>query len=643
MCGIAGLVSIKDDLTENDRNLGKAMTLALRHRGPDSRGEYAEGKVYLGNARLKITDMSDKADLPFVSDDGNVILAFNGAVTNFRQLRMKHKLDSFRKFRSKSDAEVVLSLYQKYGLDCLRELSGHFAMSIYDRLKNRVYVIRDLYGLRPLFYLIYGEKIYFASEIKALLEVSGWDRSLDREALWHFFTLAYIPGEHTPFANIHELRGGELIEIDPGARKYKVRTWAKLNYEPDRGITEEEAVRRTRELLLRSVKNNFDTDARTGMTLSGGLDTSGILGLAKELGLSENVHTFSVSMMDNSFDEAPYQRIMSSYARSIHHEIKVSAGDVVDSLFSTVAHLDEPTGDGAAVPSFILAREAKKYVKVLLSGEGGDEVFNAYETHRAYKARRLYRKYFPKAARSLISALAHALPVSHRKLSLDFVAKRFAEGCELEHDAAAHIYWRYTLTEEQKKSLLRFPAPAVDTDRLFIDAYDKMPYPDGLNRISQLDMRYYFIDDLMVKNDRSIMAHSIETRFPYMDDAVVKFAATIPPEVRLKGLFGGRYIEKQALKPFLPAKIFNRTNMGLEMPHSSWFFGGFKDLFMKYFTKEQVERSGILNYDAVKTLVWEHKAQRKDNGRALWCVLNFILWFDLFVYDGNYKDYLVRE
>ena len=313
---------------------------------------------------------------------------------------------------------------------------------------------------------------------------------------------------------------------------------------------------------------------------------------------------------------------------------------MLDCLFSTVAHLDEPSGNGAAVPSFLLAREARKHVAVLLSGEGGDEIFNAYETHRACRARRLYRSIVPGCARRGLRYAAGRLPVSCSKLSFDFLAKRFTEGAEL-GVPEAHLFWRHILSEDAKRRLLACPPPGASTASVFRGFFDALPYPDELDKIAHLDLWYYFVDDLMVKNDRPIMAHSVETRFPYMERDVVEFSARIPNRFKLKGM-SGRCIQKKALSDILPPEILGRTNMGLEMPHSLWFFNEFRGLGEKYFSRERVQRSGLLRYEAVDGLWKEHLARRSDNGRALWCILNFLIWFDLFVYDGDYKKFLQR-
>ena len=640
MCGIAGIFSLSGPLRESDQALAGKMIEVLRHRGPDSRRVLADGKGVLGNSRLKVTDLSEAAALPMAGEDGALWLAYNGAVTNFRALSAEFGLEKERPLRTRSDAEGGLRLYEKLGEASFSRLSGQFAFCLYDRPEGKALIVRDFYGIRPVFYLVHGGRVYFASEIKALLEIPGWDRRLDQEALWHFFSLAYMPGRSTPFSEVRELPAGHLLEIDLAAGSVLERRYYSLHYEPDEIITEDGAAAGMRSRLLGAVERSLAVDVPAGLTLSGGVDTSSLLGLAKELGLSRSLHTFSIVMGERSFDESRYQRLMVDFAHPIHHEIHVAPRDVLENLMSTVAHLDEPSGDGAAAPSFLLAREARKHVAVLLSGEGGDEISNAYETHRACRVRQLYRRLAPAWARGALRGAAAALPVSCSKLSFDFLAKRFTEGAELDVPEA-HLYWRHVLSEDAKRRLLPGARPGKTTAAIFREFYDALPYPDELDRLSHLDLWYYFVGDLMVKNDRSIMAHSVETRFPFMERDLVEFSARIPNRFKVKG-FKGRCVQKRAMRGLVPPEILRRSNMGLEMPHSLWFFCEFRELGERYFSRTHVERSGLRSPEAVAGLWREHLARRRDNGRALWCILNFLIWFDLFVYDGDYKRFLQR-
>jgi asparagine synthase (glutamine-hydrolysing) len=638
MCGIAGIIGISHPIEETSKTNLRAMTTALRHRGPDSIGYYTDASVALGNTRLNIIDLSDNAHLPMTNENGSIWIAYNGEVTNFKELKKTFHLEKKHTLQSSSDTEILIHLYEELGISFLDHLSGMFAFCLYDTLKKKVYIVRDFYGIRPLFYMKRNDTFYFASEIKAFLELPFFKGTLDYEAIYHFLSLAYIPGEHTPFKEIRELDGGHLIEIDLLTHSLKEKEYYTLSYPVNYDMSEKDASKRVHDLLLDSVERNLISDAPLGLTLSGGLDTSTILALTKELGKSTTLHTYSIKMGEASFDESRFQQLMARFAQSIHHEILVTPEDVLNNFVEHMAFMDEPSGDGAAIPSYILAKEAKKEVRVLLSGEGGDEVFNAYETHRAYLARKHYRTIVPPFLRTAIKEIARTFPTSYKKLSFDFLAKRFSEGAELDIPSA-HYFWRHSLNAFEKKALMPRHSDFKETETLFSSLYHSLPHSEELNRLSHIDIKYYFICDLMVKNDRTMMAHSIEARFPYMDKLLIDFTSTIPPSLKVKGL-RGRYIQKEAMKHILPRAIYNRSNMGLEMPHSIWFLKEFEALLTHYFSKKNVAKYDFLSHDAIQTMWNQHKTKKKDQGRSLWCVLNLLLWLDLFVDSKDYKKYL---
>lgn len=636
MCGIAGIVALEGRLGEADADVARAMTGLLRHRGPSVQRVFWEEDCALGNARLSVMDPSDRGNLPMPNGDGSVWLAFNGTVTG--ALDRREELARRRPFRSGSDTEVLLHLYEKEGLDFLPGLSGMFAFCLYDRRRRKAFLVRDPHGLRPMFFTRRVGRLYFASELKALLEVPGLDKRLDREALWHFLSLAYIPGARTPYAEIEELRAGHLLEIDLASGRVDARRYHRPVFAADESLDEDVAAAKLHALLLESVRTNLRSDAPVGLTLSGGFDTSTLLALAKELGASRTLHTYSLKVEEASFDESRYQRLMAGFAGSIHHEIAVDPAGVLENLERSVAFMDEPSGNGGAVPMFLLSREAKKEVSVLLSGEGGDELFNAYETHRALRVRALYRRLAPPALRRLIRSAAAALPASYDKLSFDFLSKRFTEGAEL-GVAESHFFWRHALSDVAKRRLLPADWHGPPTEGLFRALFDGQDGGDDLDRVSGIDLEYYFVDDLMVKNDRMIMAHSVEARFPFMERPVVDFAARIPNRFKVKGL-RGRCIQKRAMRGLVPDAIMRRSNMGLEMPHALWFLKDFRALAERSFSRANVGRSGILDHGAVAEMWAEHLAGRVDHGRPLWCVLNFLIWFDLFIQEGSYKRVL---
>jgi len=638
MCGIAGVISLAKDIRRQEVEEVRRMTSVMRHRGPSEQGYFESSQVALGNARLCIIDPTETGKLPMCNLRGDVWIAYNGEVSNFQELKKRYKLAEKYAFRGTTDTEVLLYLYEELGIQFLNELSGMFAFCLVDLRKEKAFLVRDFYGILPLFYMHIGGKIYFASELKAFHEVKGFEAHQQAEALYHYFSLAYIPGKLTPYKQIEEMRGSQYMEVDLVKGKHSLHTYYELPYEQNHDVSEAEAKGRVHELLLDSVRRNMIADVPLGITLSGGIDSSAILALAKELGGSQGIHTFSLKIGESSFDESPYQKIMVDFAKPQHHEITVNPSDVLEVLVKHVAHIDEPSGNGGVIPSFLLAREATKYVDVLLSGEGGDEVFNAYATHGAYQFRKLYRRYSPAFVRKFIHWVAHSLPTNYKKLSLDFKLKRFTEGAELD-TPEAHLYWRHVLTEMEKAELMPNHHDYRPTSAFFSDLFYEHAFDDDLNRISLIDIKHFFIDDLMVKNDRTFLGHSVEGRFPFMDRFLVEYVSQLPVNYRIKG-FKRRYIQKEAMRGHMPQSILNRTSFGLEMPHSIWFLDELKGFAQQYLTKKKVERTGILRWETVERLWKAHHTGKKDYGRAIWSILIYLIWFDLFIYEGNYKDYL---
>lgn len=637
MCGIAGIISLGAPVLLDDESLCGKMVKTIKHRGPNLQQIKAFEKCILGSARLSIIDLSPSGNMPMSTSDGSIWITFNGEVSNFQELKDRYRLAEKYSFSGTSDTEVLLYLYKELGIDFIHQLSGMFAFCIYDAQKQKAFLVRDFFGINPVFYTLTNDKVYFASEIKALLDVPDFTKEIDEVSIFHYFTLAYIPHRSTPYKQIKELRCGEMLEVDLTSGKHHFKDYYRINYTQNHDINEQEAIAKVRELMRDSVRRNLISDAPLGMTLSGGIDTSAMLSLAKELGRSRHMHTFSIKMGESSFDESKYQRIMSNYAGSTHHEVLVGAEEVEQAIYEHMAYLDEPSANGACIPSWVLAKEAGKHVRVLLSGEGGDEMFNAYDTHKAWKMRMLYKKYTPGFVRKAVSGIVHMLPANYSKLSLDFKLKRFTEGAELDAPDA-HMYWRHTFTDAQKAEIFK-PNGFKPSASYFRELWYSNNFDHDLNRISLIDMRHFFVDDLMVKNDRMFLAHSIESRFPLMDKILFDYVSQLPANYRIRG-FKTRWIEKKAMEGIMPEAILKRPSFGLEMPHSIWLTNKLKPLADKYLNKKAVEKTGLLNWPAVEKIWLEHLARKRDHGRGLWSIIMFIVWFELFIETSDYKKYL---
>ncbi|MBT6177572.1 MAG: asparagine synthase (glutamine-hydrolyzing) [Deltaproteobacteria bacterium] len=597
------------------------MLRALSHRGPDGSGIAIRDTAILGNARLAITDLREDAALPWSrrNDPSGACLAYNGALLNGADLRARligHE------FRSSSDAEVVFAWLSKYGAAGVSDLVGHFSLAFFDP-HGRSFLARDLYGPRPLFYVIHRGALYFGSELKALVQVPGISVQPNISGLADFLTLAYIPGEQTAFENIWELEAGHILYID------ELTPWrfADHHFDEVTDLSFDEAVGQVRDAMVRSVADAVDVDAPIGSTLSGGIDTSSIVCMAARH--IPKLKTYSIRMGEKSFDESVYQRMVAKHVGAQHREITVGPEDVLKRWSETVQALDEPLGDGAAIPSYILADIASQEVKVLLSGEGGDEVFNAYETHGAALFRSGYRRWVPGAIRTVVSRLVHQLPVRHHKLSFDFVARRIVDGCEMDV-CAAHVHWRHCLPPNYREGI--FPGFVPERpERWFEKTFDRVRAHSDIDRISAVDLEHFLVGDLMVKNDRTFMAHGIEGRFPWLDQRLGRLMRTMPHRWRIRSVLERRFLEKKAIEPFVPKQILRRTNMGLEMPHSGWFKGPWRPWLESMLHRDRVRQLSWLNPVMVEEIMGLHLANKQDYGRLLWCLCNLVEWHEQYI------------
>lgn len=635
MCGFAGILTPGG--SEPDADLLQRMGSVLVHRGPDDGGLYRSRGIGLVHRRLSVIDLSEQGRQPMSNEDGSVWLAYNGEIYNHRELRREAGLDGRgHVFRSRTDTEVLVHLYEELGEDMLPMLDGMFSMAIWDRKAGSLLLARDRFGIKPLFYCLHRGSLAFASEIKALLELDGFVREPDPEALFHYLSMDYIPGELTAFRGIRELRPGYCISAgDPGSAV--PRSFVPPDPPVDSRIDTREAVEESRRLLADSVARQIVSDVPVGVMLSGGMDSSALTALMRDAGASRGFHTFSLRFEDPSFDESSYAAMVAARTGTEHHVIDVEPRAAADLLPVHMSFIDEPYADGSAIPTYMLAREARKFVTVLLSGEGGDEFFGGYDTHAAMKVRKAYRILPSLLRRGIIGPLAHSLPVSHRKLSLDFKARRFTEGAELDVPGS-HFHWRVVLTEEAKRSVFAGASGYPPSDSFFRQVYEETP-GDDLARILKIDASFHLPDDLMIKNDRMTMAHSIEARVPFTDLALVDFLRRVPSGVKLPGL-RKKHLLRTAMTGYLPDAVVRKKKVGLEMPYSSWMRGELRPLVEEELGEPALRGCPLLEARGVRALWRGHLAMEADNGRALWGLLNFMIWHRLYISSSGYRSSL---
>jgi asparagine synthase (glutamine-hydrolysing) len=641
MCGFAGFLSWAPEVNGACREALPEMSRVLRHRGPDAAGIHWSGPCGLAHQRLSIIDLSDAGRQPMPNEDGTIWIAYNGETYNFRELRARFGLDQKgHRFRSRTDTEVIIHLYEEIGIDCFRQLNGMYAFALWDNRSGTLHLARDPFGVKPLFYMLTGSGIWFASEIKALLSVPGYDPRPSTEALHHFLGFDYLPGSLTAFENIRELRPGHRLEINSSSREPQITRFYDIEYCIDHAMSEADAIHTSREILERAVERQLIADVPVGVMLSGGMDSSALTALMAKVRDNSHFHTFSIAFEDSSFDESSYGHMVAEKVGTEHHTILVTADKVRELLPHYLCYIDEPYADGSAIPTYLLAATAKDFVTVLLSGEGGDEIFAGYDTHAAYKVRGWYR-HIPQPIRKGIRRGVELLPVSHKKLSLDFKAKRFVRGAELDAPRS-HYYWRAVLSEDAKRqlvseSLLNSAFPP--SEQFFVETFNSCKASDELSRLLYLDYSFHLPDDLMIKNDRMTMAHSLEARVPFTDQELVGFMATVPVKYKVKGL-RTKHLLRSSLNGYLPKAVLKKKKVGLEMPYSRWLRGELHDFAESVLSPMKLKATGLFNGEGVRRLWDEHQAMKVDHGRALWGLINYMLWYDVYIEERNFRSFL---
>jgi asparagine synthase (glutamine-hydrolysing) len=616
MCGIAGTLRLRSEPVTRDEVA--RMCAVLRHRGPDDEGIHVDGAVGIGMRRLSIIDLATGRQ-PLANEDGTVWTVFNGEIYNFPELRTELAARG-HVFATASDTEVIVHLYEEHGTGFVERLRGMFALAVWDARRRRLVLARDRLGIKPLYYAQTVKGLLFGSELKALL-AAGLRRDVDRQALHDYLSLGYVPGPRTIFAGARKLPPAHLLICERGT--VTVRPYWSLAYRPAPAWSDAEAAARLRDLLRDTVRRHLMSDVPLGVFLSGGVDSSTLVALMREIG-GGPIRTFSIGFDEASYDELGVAREVARRFGTEHHELVVRP-DAVDLVPALVRAFDEPFADSSAVPVYCVSRLAREHVTVVLSGEGGDEVFAGYDTYTAGRLAELYRRLPATLSRRLLPALVRRLPVSHRRVSFDYKAKRFVAGA-LRPPADAHYAWKEVFSEEAKAALYAPGAPAAAPSvRLYREAFAGCDAADALTRLQHVDQAIYLPDDILVKADRMTMANSLEGRVPFVDHPVVEFAASLPARLRLRGLTK-KYVLKRALSGRLPERVLRGPKRGFNVPIPLWLAGELRDLVHDVLSDKRVREGGFFEPAAVTALVEEHERRRHDRSRQLWSLLVFTLW-----------------
>src|SRR4051794_35876107 len=598
------------------------MSAALAHRGPDAAGEGSYGPVALAARRLAIIDL-EHGDQPIATETGAVTVVQNGEIYNHAELRDRLRERGHR-FATHSDTEVIAHLYEEHGLDCLPMLRGMFAVALWDARSRRLVLARDRFGIKPLFHAtLAGGALGFASELSALARAPGFSRELDPEALDAYLTYNSIPGPLTIYSAARKLLAGHWLTWEADSGEIRIGRWCRpapapadeLRREPA-GVLAEELRRRLRD----SVRAHLVSDVPVGVLLSGGIDSSALTALAAQES-GQAVQTFSIGFEERSFSELEQARVVAERYATEHHEL-VLRPDAATLLPEIVAASDEPLGDSSALPTYLVSRLAASHVKVVLSGEGGDELFGGYETYAAD----LLAARFGRWVRPL-TPVVERLPSSNRRVPLDYKLKRFVRAAHLPA-LEAHHGFKEIFGAAERRSLLRGGAVA-EPDPLDVlrRRYAETAGAETLARLQDVDIGTYLVDDLLVKTDRMSMAHSLEARVPFLDQHVAELALALPTDMKVRGLAKKRLL-RRAVSPLVPSQVVRARKRGFSIPAAAWLRGPLVPFAREALSPARLRRQGVLDPDTVDATLRRHIDGRADLSRQLWGLICLSLWLD---------------
>ncbi|HXJ93278.1 MAG TPA: asparagine synthase (glutamine-hydrolyzing) [Terriglobia bacterium] len=618
MCGIAGIFNFGSLAPADPVALARA-TAAMVHRGPDDEGFYIDGELGLGNRRLSIIDLPG-GHQPISNEDGTVWITFNGEIYNYRDLRQDLETRGHH-FRTASDTEAIVHLYEEYGLDGLHQLRGMFAFALWDGRRRRLWVARDRIGVKPLFYRLREGTLQFASELRALAELDddGGRFEVDPQAVYDFFAFRYVPAPGTFYQGVQKLLPGHYLLADRAG--VRTMAWWDVPVEEEGDAPDCNAVasgEQAIELLRESVRLRLIADVPVGVFLSGGIDSSAVVALAAELG-ARPLRTFSVGFDEAPYSELPAARETARAFQTEHEELVLRAADLAADLEHLVAFRHEPVSEATDVALHRIAQQAARTVKVVLAGEGGDEVFAGYPKYAADRLARWVSIFPPPVTRSL----ARLLPYGARRLQLAL------ETLAIRGDAERSTAWFASFTGEERQALFA-PEFLAEIDpahpaRVFAEYLERAPGRSPLKRLLYADLKIWLPDNLLLRGDQMTMAASIEERVPFLDHKLVEFAARIPERWLTEG-FKTKAFLKRALAPYLSADTLHRHKVGFKVPVGDWFRGPLKSMVGDLVLSPEALGRGYFDRRAMQQFVREHFDGVRDRHKQLWALVNFELW-----------------
>ena len=627
MCGICGIYNAQTQEPVSQTFIER-MTRLISHRGPDDSGAYLDGPLGLGFARLSIIDL-ESGHQPMSNETGEIWIVFNGEIWNYKALR-KEFLEKGHRFRTNSDTETIIHAYEEYGVDCIAHLHGMFGLAIWDVTRRRLLLARDRVGKKPLYYARVDGNLIFASEIKSLLCHPQVKRRVDVQALADFLSVRYVPGPATLFANISKVLPGHLILCENG--EFKEHCYWDFTFGKTEDHSVEDYIHGIRQHIHHAVEERMMADVPLGAMLSGGVDSSIITGIMSQL-MNEPVKTFSVGFDVPGYSELPYARLVAQYFGTDHHDLIVKCSDLSAYWPLLTWHRDEPVSEPSDIGVYLVSKLAKQHVKVVLSGEGGDELFAGYPKYIVDWLARYYQILPAPIRDQLITPLLERLPYNMRKLKM--TARALSQPAP-----ERWMNWFGVFNGQLKNNLLSASTKASidkDSSQAFRRWLEKNPQRDDLSSMLYLDTKIWLPDNLLMKGDKMTMAASLESRIPLLDYKLIEFAASIPSHIKVKP-FRTKYLLKRAYADFLPESILTRKKMGFNVPISNWFRGEQRNLITRLLLSERARSRGFLSNEFVASLLSDHLEGKTQYGNQLFILASLELWFRVFI-DNNRLEY----
>jgi asparagine synthase (glutamine-hydrolysing) len=596
------------------------MLQVLHHRGPDDAGVFFDQDFALGMRRLSIIDLNGGKQ-PIGSEDGSITTVFNGEIYNYRSLR-KELESRGHVLATASDTEVIVHLYEDFADGCVQHLRGMFGFAVWDSRKRRLLLARDRLGIKPLYYTEAGGRLIFGSEIKAILQHPSVQVVLNLAGLSNFLSLKYVPAPQTMFEGIHSLPPGCLLICD--ASGIQIRRYWDLSFDNhDNGHAREDVYAEQLEaLLLESVKLHLMSDVPFGAFLSGGVDSSTIVALMSQF-LSEPVKTYSVGFEGDGekFSELPHARLVANKFQTDHHEVLIRPAHLMQLAERVVWHLDQPLAEHATLANYMVAELASRDVKMVLTGEGGDELFAGYARYAGERLSRFFQR-IPKAVTSAALAVSSRLPgLRRQKLALYALSQP--------EEAARFVNWFPLFNSEMKQALisrdLKESLQGYDADSVFAEHLASSDATEPVNRMLYVDTKLWLPDLLLARGDKMSMAVSLEARVPLLDHKLVEFAASLPQNLKVKGLVR-KYLLKKVSRRWLPQEIIHRKKQGFPMPASLWLRNEARAFMRDVLSASALRRRGLFNAVFVERLMAQHESGFADHGSLLWGLVSMELW-----------------